>query len=172
MTPRAAFLCLLGASPAWLLFLHAAILRASRAFGRGASPQGAAFQAVFLGAPLAAAGAWTAYLSRLSGAALTGAAIYGLIVYACLSYFYFHLFNLGETSRRLRILIELYRGPVRAEDLERRYPPLSQVDVRLERLLGMGQIEFGEGRYRLKSRRLWLVAACVEAWRRALGFAR
>ena len=167
---RGQFLVVLGSAPAWLWLLHASLLRAIRALGRPASAQGSAFASLALGAPLCAT-ACAPFLRQLQGQAFAAALAYAAVVYACLAYFYFHLFNLGETSRRLRILMVLYqRGEVSSAQLERLYPPLSQIDVRLERLVAMGQIEERGGRYRLKSRLLWLVGVCVEAWRGFLGF--
>lgn len=162
---------LLAASPLALMLLHAGLLRPARFLGRNASPHGWGFAAFFMGLPLIVVAAWELCLRWLSGPELAQALAYVIIVYLCLGFFYLAMFMLSETSRRLHILTTLYvRGPMKLEDLERHYPPLSQVDVRLDRLLAMGQIEERGGRYRLKRRALWLVAVGIEAWRGFLGF--
>jgi hypothetical protein len=72
------------------------------------------------------------------------------LIYAALGYCYFHFVNLGETARRIRILRELYDSENKAlslvEILER-YNAKDIVEVRLNRLLGSGQVIFDKKRY-------------------------
>ncbi len=68
---------------------------------------------------------------------------------------YFHLFNMSETARRIRILLSVYRGmPV----WDPTYDDLSMIRVRLKRLKALNQVYV---RYdRLLARRTWFTFVC------------
>jgi hypothetical protein len=71
------------------------------------------------------------------------------ITYIALGYCYFHFINLGETARRIRILIELSEsdhGLSRNEILER-YDASHIVNVRIKRMINKKQIIVRDGRY-------------------------
>jgi hypothetical protein len=71
------------------------------------------------------------------------------IIYSALGYCYFHFINMGETARRIRILLELSvakEGLTLAELLER-YNAGEIIDKRLARLVNSGQIILKNGRY-------------------------
>lgn len=93
------------------------------------------------------------------GAALVWALAYLALVYA----YVFGFFNLGESARRVRLLIELAaagpRGMTRAEILTA-YNARTIVTARLQRLVTGGQLEMRAGRYHLR-RRGALVAASL-----------
>lgn len=74
-----------------------------------------------------------------------------LLTYLSLAYFYvFGFFNLGESARRIRLLIELQAAGERGLTLEqilRAYNARMIIDARLQRLLASGQIVERDGRY-------------------------
>ncbi len=98
-------------------------------------------------------------------------AVYGVVVYTLVGYIYFHLFNMTETARRIRIMTELHRrGAMKAAEIVRAYDDGDITDVRIERLLSMGQIEESGGRYKLKGRFLYIVALALHYWGSAIGY--
>ena len=72
-----------------------------------------------------------------------------LAIVAALGYGYFNFIGLGETSRRVRLLREFVIAgrPLTYEEILQRYSGADIVRVRLERLLGNGQIVRRDGRY-------------------------
>jgi hypothetical protein len=70
-------------------------------------------------------------------------------------------FNIGESARRIRLVIELYAAGTRGLTLPevlRAYNARMVVDARIHRLLAGGQIVEREGRYVLRSRLMLLGA--------------
>lgn len=95
---------------------------------------------------------------------------YSLIVFNALGYSYFHVFNMSETARRVRLLIELAAsGPIGKEGLFSIYSEQAMFDVRIVRLKSLGQIKEINGRYVLGHRFLYIAAQIVNLWARALG---
>ena len=92
-----------------------------------------------------------------SGSALAGAALYDLIFFNCTAYAYFHVFNLSETGRRIRILLELLDGVTP----DTAYAAQDMVRQRLGRLLLMGQVRLEQGRFVLASRKLLNIARLI-----------
>lgn len=98
---------------------------------------------------------------------------YGALVYACLAYSYFHLFNMSETARRIRILSELYvAGPLSAQEISRLYSGEGLLEARLDRLVATQQLELRAGRYVRVPRLLYAAAWLTRGWRSVLGFNR
>ncbi len=96
--------------------------------------------------------------------------LYSLIVYNSLGYSYFHLFNMSETARRIRILTEVYRrGVVRGDELDSLYDTSDMIDLRIERLLASGQIRDNRGRYVIQGRLLYIAARVLSIWALVLG---
>lgn len=159
---------LLATSPLWIILTHAVLCRLW--------PKGPA-QVVAATAGLAGA-APTGLLACTLTSVCPGSisdhpveAIYAATVYGCVAYSYFHLFNLSETARRIRILSELYHaGPLTAGQIGRLYDATSLLEMRFERLLATRQIEQRADRFVSTGRTLYLVACLVRAWRRVLGF--
>ncbi len=90
---------------------------------------------------------------------------YILLTYNGLAYTYCHIFNMSETSRRIRILYELsLAGRLRYEELADTYSDKNIFDARIERLVTMRQIEESTGRFVLKSRFLYVVGVIVLGW--------
>jgi len=85
-----------------------------------------------------------------------------------LSHVYFHIFNMSETARRIRILIEVTLGMGIAFA---GYDSLEMVRVRLERLKHLGQIESRGSKLRL--RKTWFTHVCrLVRWHEKLLFPR
>lgn len=93
--------------------------------------------------------------------------IFGSVVYYGFAYAYFHVLNMSETARRIRILLYvLTHDKVNAEGLRGAYSPRDMVAARLDRLERMGQIARGpDGRFRVASRSLLFAAHTIRVWR-------
>lgn len=167
---RLAALALLAAAPAAILVVHMALGRALRERSR---QKVAALSAALAAAPVAALLELNA---RRAGATLGQRpldAAYAAVVYGAVAYAYFHLFNLGETARRIRILREIHAaGTLRDDALAGAYGSDELVTVRLGRLVETGQVEVRGGRYVLVGAVLYAAARVVQAWRTMLGFGR
>lgn len=72
-----------------------------------------------------------------------------LIIYSSLSFCYLNLITLGETARRIRIMIELYesKNGLSLDEILQRYNAKMVVDLRLARLLSNGEIISKNNRY-------------------------
>lgn len=119
------------------------------------------FAAGLAGLALAHAGEWLA-----SGPAAEALAPFAanIVTYGALGYCYFHFGNLGETARRVRIVREIHEageGGLTMEEILRRYDAREIFDRRLARLTGTGQIVLRDGRYRIASPVLTLMARGV-----------
>ena len=105
-------------------------------------------------------------LSRSAAAGEFAAALVtNLIIYSALGYCYFHFVNLGETARRVRILREIYdaQDGLTMERLLSRYNAEEIVRLRLDRLLGKGQVLLREERYFIGRRTVLLMARAIIA---------
>lgn len=95
---------------------------------------------------------------------------YVIIVYNALGYSYFHMFNMSETARRIRILYELYKtGGLNTSALVKLYGVDNVLSVRVDRLISTGQIKKVDGRYILDGRLLYYSAKLLEFWGYILG---
>ncbi len=164
----AALLVVLASSPLWIIVTHAVL---ARLLPRS-SPQIVAVAAGLVGLIptflLAGAVAAPGFSSMVR---MPVEVAYTLIVYACIAYSYFHLFNLSETARRIRILRELHAaGSLTAAEISRLYSPTLVLEVRLDRLVAAGQLKLRGGRYVNAGRLLRVAARAVRAWRLVLGF--
>lgn len=111
------------------------------------------------------------FLQDLYGAELERAIVYGLIVYCCLAYSYFHLFNMSETARGIKILYELQiNGKLSPAEIDKRYSPQDMLKVRLARLVALKQLTEKEGRYVMKGHGFYLISKILIGWGRLLGF--
>ncbi len=136
-----------------LLVSHALMVRLWLARRPGTSPQKAtALLGVVLNGPLVAAilacGVWT----KAPLADLSLALIYAVLAFNSVAYSYFHFFNLSETGRRIRMLLQLLEGDrIGSGDGEAAttYSAHVMVSQRLVRLMQMGQINETMGRYRI-----------------------
>lgn len=162
----ASFVLLLALTPLFVMALHACVIR----LGLGRSGQAAALLASIAAIAPVGCALWAVYLGTLAGAALLSASLYAALTYALFAYSYFHVFNMGETARRVRILSELReRGELSAAELKSLYNTAAILDRRMERLVALGQVRLEEGRVVLKSRRLYRAATVINWWGRVLG---
>jgi hypothetical protein len=93
-----------------------------------------------------------------------------LAIYACFSYAYFHWNNMGETGRRVRLMIELRAAPeglTRAELLHR-YGNREIIDRRLGRMMGSGQIHLIGTHFHLGNQSFLAMARIVALFKRLL----
>ena len=165
-------LIFLTASPFITLTIHIFLSRVSGYLKLGWSAQSVAGISVLSGYLVLGIALWR--LTTLNSAAWSENFLlyfYSFLVYGSLSYAYFHIFNLSETARRSKILYELRNnGPLTRKELELRYPPLSQIPIRLHRLLDIGELSLVNGYYKLKRPLLWLVAYLLRVWGKVIGF--
>jgi hypothetical protein len=155
-------------SPVAIFGVHAVLCRLSR----GASPQRTCVRAAAL-ALLPVGFAALLLGGPASGADRAWAAAYCGLTYVSIAYSYFHLFNMSETARRIRLLRELLRqGPLGSEQLLSLYRGEEIMSRRIERLLESSQLTEQSGRYLVRSRLLLRAARMVAGWRRLLGFDR
>jgi len=173
MDPMLKFLLLLASTPLLILILQIISVRIAVLLRLEISNQFLVILCLFIGhIPMGIAG-WFVYLSQLTAASyeLTWAVIYGLLVYNALAYSYFHIFNMSETARRIRILYEIYNAKqLKISDIESSYSVDDMLLNRLERLLSMRQIKLFHDRYLLDSRLLYYTARIVAWWGCVLGF--
>lgn len=70
------------------------------------------------------------------------------LIFCALGYGFFHFLNMGETARRIRLLLELRENGAQTEaELLGRYSAADIVDARMGRLLRNGQVRLVDGRY-------------------------
>ena len=94
--------------------------------------------------------------------------LFGTLVFNLVSYVYFHIFNMSETARRIKILLHLYKnGSSHIDELKYDYNPKDMVNSRLERLIEMDEITLDEsGIYHLNSRIFLPVASAFSILRK------
>jgi hypothetical protein len=164
----AAFLAVLATAPLWILLTHAALSRMCSS----TPAQFVAMAAGLAGAgPTAILACALASLCPRSGLDRPVEGLYGAIVYGCVAYSYFHLFNMSETARRIRILLELYSaGSLSAGQLSSLYDGTAVLEMRLDRLLATRQLTRRADRFVTVGRGLYAAARLTRAWRLVLGF--
>lgn len=108
------------------------------------------------------------FVQRANGEAV--AWMYLLLAYSSLGYTYFHFYNTSETARRIRLLHELDRGDgLTAEEISRLYRTEEIIELRLRRLVHLGQLDCVNGVYKIKSNVLYAAACIMEKWQVLLG---
>lgn len=88
-------------------------------------------------------------VSPASGIEFLANLLSNTIIYFALSFCYFNLITLGETARRIRLMVELDEsgtGLLLPEILQR-YNAKKVVDLRLDRLLNNGEVTYKNNRY-------------------------
>src|SRR5512145_1901063 len=78
-----------------------------------------------------------------------------VVIYVCGGYTYFHLLNMGETARRIRLLRELSGADAQGltgAELAARYNSAEMLARRLDRLIGQGIVREDKGRLFLVKR--------------------
>lgn len=84
----------------------------------------------------------------------------------CLSHVYFHAFNLTETARRVRMLLNLRENLPLAP--EKGFSPKEVIGRRIERLLALNQLRVENGRYYAKASVLTFTSVILRAYERFL----
>lgn len=137
---------------------------------KGASPQLLAIKAILLGyLPYAAILRYSVYISAEVSHEMLWALLYCFIVYTAFAYTYFHLFNMGESARRIRILYEIYlKGALSVSDIETLYRSSEIIRIRLDRLVAMKKLRYAKGYYSLDGKMLYWAALLVKSWRKIL----
>ena len=92
--------------------------------------------------------------------------IFTLVVGLQFAHIYFHFFNMSETARRIKILVDLKRG---GSSEQKTYAPGEMVSLRLQRLREAQQVEFDGTTYRAK-RSAFLFIVWVMKWYERLLF--
>ncbi len=150
---------------------HLLLLRAAGRFRNTELRQKGGIFSVLLGfLPLAALSyIWAAGTETGDAGGVAVSLAYLFLVYSLAGYVYFHFFNMSETARRVRLLIEsLKTGNLKKDDLPRLYPHRNIVSVRIERLSALGELRRAGDRYVLGNKVLLLPAKLIFALRQIL----
>lgn len=121
----------------------------------------------------ALAGAWLIARSEVRDTAQTMyMLVFTFLVFNGITYAYFHIFNMSETARRIRMLLQIRRaGPagLRIQELERQYSQKDMIEARLDRLVRMNQLlQMPDGRYRVAGNTLLWAGRIMSLWRRLI----
>lgn len=165
MSGKYLVLAILISSPFILMIFHIIFLKTLKFINMNVSPQLILFLIIILfNVPVLLS---TYFLTKK-----IDIIIYSFIVYNCIGYCYFHIFNMSETARRIKILIEIMqKGALSAEDLKLSYNTDLMIKYRLERLIGLKQIiKTNDNKYILSGKILLIGALFMYAWRKILGF--
>lgn len=96
--------------------------------------------------------------------------VFASLVFNGIAYAYFHIFNMSETARRVRMLLQIRRaGPagLRIQELERQYSQKGMIEARLDRLVRMNQLTLAQdGRYHVAGNTLLWAGRIMSLWRR------
>jgi len=94
-----------------------------------------------------------------------------IIIYSVLGYCYFHFVNMGETARRLRILLELFyeKNGLSMQEIVMRYGAREIIEKRLARLIANGQIVSKNGSYYIGNP-VMLTISTIMRWMRVIVF--
>lgn len=96
--------------------------------------------------------------------------VFAFLVFNGIAYAYFHFFNMSETARRIRMLLQIrWAGPsgLRIRELERQYSQKDMIEARLDRLVRMNQLTLApDGRYRVAGNTLLWAGRIMGLWRR------
>ncbi len=115
--------------------------------------------------------AWMLFFFMMTEDADAFKVVYFVLSTSLISYCYFHIFNMSETARRIKVLLNVLSGKwVSMKDVGKYYSETDPVSIRLERLEALGQIsKDGEGNYCIKGTVLKTAASVVQVLRRILG---
>ena len=131
-------------------------------------PSGRIIRLLLFSAILGGLGLVVMELVSLSAGETWGNNILSLIlidgpVYACLAFGYANFVNLGQASVRIRIYRELLASPqgIPLVELRGRYDEIGMLITRLQRMKAAGDLVFDGSVYRLRKRRLLIVASIL-----------
>ncbi|MCU0666190.1 MAG: hypothetical protein MUF05_03735 [Candidatus Omnitrophica bacterium] len=152
--------------PLLIILLHAAFSRyLSKII---ASAQMAAILAVFSAFPIVLLLGVFFAKAELSALYI----LYMGLVYFSLGHAYFHIFNMSETARRIRILYEIKESPdaLTFDQLKNIYSADLMLDIRLQRLLKIKAVRLQDGKYKLNGGLLYWAALFSKFWSAVLNF--
>ena len=117
------------------------------------------------------AGTWfIAWLEARDAAQTMYMLVFAFLAFNGVAYAYFHFFNMSETARRIRMLLQIRRaGPagLRVQELERQYSQKDMIEARLDRLVRMNQLSLApDGCYRVAGSALLWAGRIMGLWRR------
>lgn len=163
-----ALLIFLICTPFVLFIIHAVINRIALHFRvRPSNQKIALYIIVFTNVPILLFGSATVGFSHLG----IYDYVYIFCAYNLIGYCYFHLFNMSETARRIKILSEVKKGSISSlQDVELRYDYHTTLKLRLERLVSLSQIALHDETYTITGRTLLLAATVIHFFRKILGF--
>lgn len=158
----------LAASPLILFAVHVLFSRLLK----GLSPQIVVSLSMLLTYIPVGAILWPSALHQFRGqGGFWTAVIYSVIVYSGIAYSYFHLFNMSETARRIRIFYEIDKaGSLTAREIISLYGTNDIISVRLGRLEAVKQLGRRQGLYVVEGKTLLYISKLVQAWGSLLGF--
>ena len=94
---------------------------------------------------------------------------YAFLVYNSLGYAYFHFFNMSETARRIKILLEIKKNKtLKIENLTQNYKSDFMVKTRLQRLLELNQIKKINEKYFIKGKILLFATLMIRFLKKTL----
>lgn len=78
------------------------------------------------------------------------------------AYIYFHIFNLSETGRRVKLLATIKKNKnINFKKINKHYSEKIIIDNRLDRLLSMNKISLVDNKYYIKKSNLLLIAKVI-----------
>jgi len=162
VSPLSRILLFVLASPALLYATHLVV---ARLFRKG-SRQTALTWLIILMQSAVLALVWAVVLQgRSSRVPALAALLYTSVASLGFSIIYFFVFRMGETGRRIRILHEIREnGALSEAQILALYSGDDVLDLRLARLVEMGQLSVEGRRYRLNNRGLLYLGARLTAW--------
>jgi hypothetical protein len=105
----------------------------------------------------------------LPPAGLFRAGTFLFFVYLLIGYVYFHIFNMSETARRIRILTEIPpTGKIIKIQISRSSPPEEMIATRINRLVALGEIKLEKKSYLINHGFLILPAELLFGFRKLL----
>ena len=172
MDRQVAYLIFLAGTPLWVFLTHFSVSRPFLFAARKVSPLWIGTSSILIFSFVTLCIAWKIRLRFVAGTEeFLWDATYGAIVFTALAFSYFQLFAMTETSRRTRILRELYlRGSMTLKEFQLEYGPAAMLSVRLQRMVTLGQLRRWGARYQVKGRHLLWVGKIMSAWARVLGY--
>lgn len=154
-----------------VFFIHVMLLRVFRLFRQPFTRQRGVIISFFVGiAPVGVAFYLFVTKYRLfNSLEIIWFGLYLLAVYISYSYIYFHVFNMSETARRIRILIQCRStSAVEVEKLIDKYTCADMVSNRLKRLVNLKELYSRGDKYVLGRSLLLLPARWLYAFRKIL----
>jgi hypothetical protein len=109
-------------------------------------------------------------LEVLAPGEILPATVFVVLCFNAFSYAYFHVFNMSETARRIKVLRQLYQQPGQFEtELGGEYSPREMIENRLHRLVSLGEIKIDDdSTVELKRRRLLRIAKMFKSLRKVI----